>query len=49
MLEYVSLALNRDHLLVALSGVPDFKLTLWEWEKEELIASVETDITVCFD
>ena len=30
--------------MVALSGVPDYRLTLWNWETEELVCSVESGL-----
>lgn len=42
LLEYVQLALNQECYLVGLSGVPDFKLTLWDWTKAQMIHSVPT-------
>ena len=44
--EYLSLALNQKGLLLGLSGVPDYRLTLWNWENEERICTVDTGLTV---
>ena len=46
VLEYVQLAFNQDYYLVGLSGIPDFKLTLWNWKRGEKIHSVETQLGV---
>ncbi len=45
-LEYISLAFNQKGLLLGLSGVPDYRLTLWSWETEERICTVDTGLTV---
>ena len=46
VLEYVQLAFNQEFYLVGLSGVPDFKLTLWNWQRGEKIHSVDTQLGV---
>ena len=46
ILEYVDLAFNQEFYLVGLSGIPDFKLTLWNWQRGEKIQSVDTHLGV---
>ena len=47
-LEYVSLAFNHETYLVGLSGVPDFKLTLWDWPKSQMLHTINTTLRVKF-
>ena len=46
VLEYVQLAFNQELYLVGLSGVPDFKLTLWNWQQGHKIHSIDTKLGV---
>lgn len=48
MLEYIALCFNHDNYLVGLSGVPDYKLVLWDWKKGVRLHSVQTSIRVSF-
>ncbi len=45
-LEYIALCFNHDNYLVGLSGVPDYKLVLWDWKQGVRLHSVETSIRV---
>ena len=44
VLEYLALCFNADHYLVGLSGVPDYKLVLWNWKKGVRLHSISTSI-----
>ena len=43
-MEYRSLAFSHGKFLLAVSGVPDFIVNLWDWETETLLASVPTEL-----
>jgi hypothetical protein len=45
-LEYIALSFNSNCYLVGLSGVPDFKLTLWNWRTGVRLHSITTTIRV---
>jgi hypothetical protein len=45
-LEYSCLAFNTEQQLAGLSGVPDSKLTLWDWVKAVKLYSISTNIKV---
>ena len=45
-LEYLALAFNQDVYLIGLSGVPDFKLTLWHWPRGEAVYSISSGLAV---
>ena len=45
-LEYVALAFNQENFLAAYSGVPDFKFDLWNWTNQELLCSVDSQLSV---
>ena len=45
-LEYSCLAFNTEQQLAGLSGVPDSKLTLWDWVKAVKLYSIGTNIKV---
>ena len=45
-IEYAALSFSRDGaLLAALSGIPDFRVTLWDWQRKRVVAeaAVEDD------
>ena len=44
VLEYISMAFNHERYLIALSGVPEYQFTLWDWPKETKLHVVSTDI-----
>jgi hypothetical protein len=46
VLEYSCFAFNTEQQLAGLSGVPDYKLTLWDWTKGVKLHSVNTSIKV---
>ena len=43
-MEYLAFCFNADSYLVGLSGVPDFKLVLWNWKKGVRLHSISTSI-----
>ena len=43
-MEYKSLCFSHGKFLLAVSGVPDFIVNLWDWETETLLASVPTEL-----
>ena len=43
-MEYQSLCFSHGKFLLAVSGVPDFIVNLWDWETETLLASVPTQL-----
>ncbi len=45
-LEYISLEFNHDSFLIGLSGVPDYKLTIWNWKTATKLHSISTEIRV---
>ena len=45
-LEYLALAFNHEKYLVGLSGVPDHRLTLWDWLNRVRLHTVDTNIRV---
>eukprot|EP00095_Tigriopus_kingsejongensis_P004580 snap_masked-scaffold462_size163801-processed-gene-0.22 protein:Tk04580 transcript:snap_masked-scaffold462_size163801-processed-gene-0.22-mRNA-1 annotation:"achain human liver receptor homologue dna-binding domain (hlrh-1 dbd) in complex with dsdna from the hcyp7a1 promoter" len=38
-MEIIDLAFNRDQYLLGLSGIPDFKIILWDWKSNTLLFS----------
>jgi hypothetical protein len=47
ILEYSCLSFNTEQQLIGLTGVPDFKLTLWDWTKKVKLHSINTSVKVC--
>ena len=45
-LEYIALCFNHDCYLVGLSGVPDYKLVMWDWKRGVRLHSIHTSIRV---
>ncbi|CAB3997164.1 cilia- and flagella-associated 43-like [Paramuricea clavata] len=47
-LEYTCMAFaNNSNIVASYSGVPDFKLTIWNWLEGQMLCSVETDEILC--
>jgi hypothetical protein len=44
---YVNIVFSETSLMVTLGDLPDFTLTVWNWRKNEKIASQDTNIRLC--
>lgn len=40
---YICLAFSEKEYLIALSGLPDYKIQVWYWRTEEMVASRKTE------
>ena len=40
---------NNSNIVASYSGIPDFKLTIWNWLEKQMLCSVETDGIPCHD
>jgi hypothetical protein len=41
---YIHLTFSETEHLIALTGMPDYKLEIWHWRSKELLTSVPTGI-----
>lgn len=48
-IEYIDLVFNQKEILLGLSGIPDFKITLWNWVTEQMVFSQNLNSHVCFN
>ena len=44
ILEYISMTFNHEKYLLALSGVPEYQFTLWDWQNEIKLHVVSTQL-----